>query len=190
MINYVVDNLNPHLGGNLEGGDASTWCPTAWSFIIEKFNIKSVMDVGAGLGHAAKWFNDRGLKTTAIEGLEYNVSNAVYPSILHDLTTGPFIRSVDLVNCIEVVEHIEEKYIDNLLTTLCQGNYLLMTHAVPGQDGWHHVNCQPKEYWVNHLNKNGFRLLNEESSNIQKLAKQDGGKHIWRTGLLFERIKG
>jgi hypothetical protein len=187
MIQYVIDENNPHLGGNLEGGDASTWCPTAWNFIIEKFNIKSAMDIGAGLGHAAKWFSDQGLTTTAIEGLEYNVKNAVYPCVLHDLTTGPFIQSVDFVNCIEVVEHIEEEYIDNLLTTLCQGKYLLMTHATPGQDGWHHVNCQPKEYWVNHLKARGFNLLNADSSTIQKLAKQDGGKHIWRTGLLFEK---
>jgi hypothetical protein len=185
MSKYVVDENKPHLGGNFAGGDPATWCPSAWDYIISNFAIKSVLDVGSGRGYAAKWFSEKGLDSQAIEGLEDNVVSAVHPTILHDLTKGSFITNVDFVNCIEVVEHIEEAYLDNLLTTLCQGRYLLMTHAVPGQKGWHHVNCQPTEYWVNHLKKRGFELLAEDSSVIQGLAAKDGGKHIARNGLLF-----
>jgi hypothetical protein len=187
MSKYVVNERAPHLGGNFSDGDPATWCPSAWKYIIDKFGIKSVLDVGGGRGWAAKWFTEQGLETTSIEGLEDNVVNAVYPSILHDLTTGPFNKSVDFVNCIEVVEHIEEKFLDNLLTTLCQGKYLLMTHAVPGQKGWHHVNCQPSDYWINHLKNRNYFLLEEDTRTIQSLARQDGGKHIFRNGMLFEK---
>ena len=31
----------------------------------------------------------------------------------HDLTKGPVVARVDLVHCQEVVEHIEERYLDN-----------------------------------------------------------------------------
>lgn len=189
MKNKFVTNSNaPHLGGNFDSIDPGCWCPTAWKYIIDTFNITSVTDVGSGAGHAAKWFSDLNLDVTAVEGLEENVKNSRYPAVLHDLTTGPFVKNVDLVNCIEVVEHIEEKFLDNLLTTLCQGRYIFMTHAVPGQAGWHHVNCQPSEYWISHLLSRNFKLLEDESLKIQKLADTDGAFHIARNGMLFERI--
>ena len=60
-----------------------------------------------------------------------------------------------------------------------------MTHAVPGQPGYHHVNCQPSEYWINHLANRGFTVLREESKQIQRLAKADRAKHIGRNGMIF-----
>jgi len=187
MSKYVIDETKPHLGGNFADGDAATWCPSAWKYIIDKFPIKKVMDVGSGAGHAANWFLENNMDVVAIEGLQKNIDIALVPTILHDLTEGPYLSPVDFVNCIEVVEHIEEKFLDNLLTTLCQGNYLLMTHAVPKQKGWHHVNCQPSEYWINHLASRNFKLLEKDSEEIRKLAAADGGKHIARNGMLFEK---
>jgi 2-polyprenyl-3-methyl-5-hydroxy-6-metoxy-1,4-benzoquinol methylase len=184
-MSFVTDKTKPHLGGNIAEGDSATWCPSSWKYIIEKYQIKSVMDVGSGMGHAAKWFYENGLEVTAVEGLKENVDKALFPTISHDLTEAPFHISVDLVNCIEVVEHIEEKFLENLLTTLCQGKYLFMTHAVPGQGGWHHVNEQHTEYWINHLKRYNFELFKEDSKEIQKLAKSDGAKHITRNGMLF-----
>jgi SAM-dependent methyltransferase len=183
MSKYVVDNSKPHLGGNLPGGDPSTFCPKSWSYIIEKYQIKSVTDIGSGLGHAANWFSQNGLNVIAIDGLEDNVRNSIYPAQMVDLTEKAFVESVDLVNCIEVVEHIEEKYLDNLLDTLCAGKYLLMTHAIPGQDGWHHVNCQWEDYWIDNLNKKGFILSKIDTEEIRNRAHK--AKHIKRSGLFF-----
>jgi hypothetical protein len=73
------------------------------------------------------------------------------------------------------------------IINLFQGKYLLMTHAVPGQKGWHHVNCQPSDYWINHLKNRNYFLLEEDTRTIQSLARQDGGKHIFRNGMLFEK---
>ena len=183
---YVIDQDAPHLGGNLLFGDANTWAPSAWNYILEQFNIKSMTDLGSGLGHAANWFSDKNISVTAVDGLSYNVENSIYPTQLHDLTTGPFLKTVELVYCVEVVEHIEEKYLDNLLTSLTQGQYLFITHAVPGQDGYHHVNCQDSEYWINHLANRDFILLDEESIEIRKLANQDNALHLSRNGMLFK----
>jgi hypothetical protein len=184
-MQFVTDKATPHLGGNIAEGDPATWCPSAWKFVIEKYNIQSIMDVGSGCGYAAKWFSENGMEVTAIEGLKENIDRAIFPTTWHDLTNSSFVKNVDLVNCIEVVEHIEEKFLENLLETLCQGKYLLMTHAVPGQGGWHHVNCQPSEYWINHFERHGFILSEEDTKEIQKLAKSDGGLHIARNGMLF-----
>ena len=187
MTKYAIDENKPHLGGNFPNGDPATWCPSAWKFLIDKYQIKSAIDVGSGRGWEAKWFKEQGVETIAIEGLQENVDNAVHPTILIDLTEKYFENPVDFVNCIEVVEHIDEKYLNNLLTTICQGKYLLMTHAVPGQKGWHHVNCQPSEYWINHLSSRGYELLEDDSKTIQQLSAADGGKHIARNGMVFRR---
>ena len=187
MTQYVTNDDKPHLGGNIREGDSWTWCPSAWEYILKKHDIENMTDVGSGMGHAAKWFSDHGIATMAIDGLEENVRDAIFPTMLHDITQGPFIRPTDLVCCIEVVEHIEERYLENLLTTICQGELLLMTHAVPGQPGWHHVNCQPSEYWIDHLDRMGYILSTTQTAVIQELALRDGGHHIARNGMLFMR---
>jgi hypothetical protein len=183
---YVIDDAKQHLGGNFAEGDPATFSAAAWEYIIKRFNIKSMLDVGSGRGYAGKWFLDQGISVTAIEGLSDNVVNSIIPTIEHDLTAASFVKNVDFVNCIEVVEHIEEKYLDNLLDTLCCGKYVLITHAVPGQPGWHHVNCQPSEYWISHFKRKNFSLMTEESVKIREFALSDGGLHIARNGMIFK----
>jgi hypothetical protein len=185
-IDYVVDQTKPHLGGNFAELNPATFCPESWEYVIKKYNIKSVLDVGSGQGHAPDWFAKQGLESYAIEGLKENVDHAIFPTELVDLTEQAYTRAVDLVNCIEVVEHVEEKYLDNLLTTICCGRYLFMTHAVPGQKGYHHVNCQPTSYWEEHLAQRGFRPAPEDTAEIQRLAKNS--KHIRETGMLFVKV--
>jgi SAM-dependent methyltransferase len=176
------------LGGNIAELDPASYCPTSWEYVINKYSIKSVLDVGSGRGHAGKYFKDFGLEVTAIEGLKENVEKSLIPTIEHDLTISPYTKDVDMVNCVEVVEHIEEKYLDNLLTTICCGKILFMTHAVPGQGGYHHVNEQPSEYWINHLKNRNFEYLENDSMQIRELSKKDNAKHITRTGMLFKKL--
>ena len=66
----ALDPNNPHLGGNYIEMNQHTHCPKAWQYVINKHNIKSVLDIGSGRGHAAKWFHEQGLKSVAIEGME------------------------------------------------------------------------------------------------------------------------
>lgn len=182
---YMHSDDKPHLGGNFKEVNIATYSPPAYEYLIKNFDIKSMLDVGSGIGHASQWFIDNGVDVTAIEGLAENVNEAVVPTILVDLTEQSFTKDVDLVYCVEVVEHIEEEYLDNLLDTLCCGKYLFMTNALPGQTGWHHVNCQPTEYWIEHLEKRGYKLLEEDSKILKKLSKES--KHITETGMLLRK---
>ena len=81
---------------------------------------------------------------------------------------------VDLVHCQEVVEHIEERYLDNLLESMCAGRFILMTNALPGQGGHHHVNEQPTEYWIHHLAERGCQVMVEDTKRVRKLAARAG----------------
>jgi SAM-dependent methyltransferase len=181
----VTSQEAPHLGGNLLFGDPRTFAPNVWSFVIERFAIQSVLDIGSGMGHASRYFHRKGLEVIAVDGLAANVRHAVYPTLLHDLTTGPVQARVDLVHCQEVVEHIEERFLGNLLGSLLCGRYILMTNALPGQGGHHHVNEQPTQYWVDHLTARGCQLLAADSTRVRNLAAAEGAVYFAQTGLVF-----
>ncbi|EAM6080682.1 hypothetical protein CDJ04_07180 [Salmonella enterica] len=174
-----------HLGGNIAEGDPRTYAPSVWDYVIKRFAVKSVLDIGSGLGYAADYFFNAGVKTLAVEGLTFNVNHSIYPALHQDITQKPILCKVDLVHCQEVVEHIEESFLDNLLSSLTCGRFILMTHAVPGQEGHHHVNEQPMEYWINHLRRYSCGLLEEDTMRIRHLAANDGALYLAQNGLLF-----
>jgi len=183
----VTDDTKLHLGGNYNVNDPETFTTTVWDYVIQKFNIASVLDLGSAYGYSSQYFHEKGLITLAVDGLEQNVINAVYPTLLQDLTNGPVSTRVDLVHCQEMVEHIDEQYLDHLLDSLACGQYILMTNALPGQGGYHHVNEQPTEYWIDHLTQRGFEYLETESLHIRDLADQNKNPYMAKTGSLFCR---
>ena len=182
----IIDNDYPHLGGNIHGGDINTWNPTLWTGLLTTFAPRIVLDVGCGEGHAVQWFREQGVQAIGIDGLPLNVERAVTPIIQHDLTHGPYILrpKVDLVWCCEVVEHVDEEFLDNLLETLTNGHIIAMTHAVPGPGGHHHVNNQLPEYWISALATRGYKLM-PHLHHWKDLAAQDGNTYFSKTGLLF-----
>jgi len=184
-LEFAGDQTQQHLGGNIKSGDPFTYCPTVWNYLIERFCISSVLDLGSGSGNSAEYFFRKGMKTLAVDGFAPNVLSSLYPAILHDLTSGPVNTKVDLVHCQEVVEHIEEKFLENLLRSLICGKVIVMTHALPGQAGYHHVNLQPSEYWVNHLARHGCVLLEEDTRRMRAFAKADGARYVEQTGMVF-----
>ena len=181
----ALSEASPHLGGNITVGDPFTYSPLVWDYVIDRFCITSALDLGSGCGNASFYMHKKGVRVVAVDGFRDNVAVSLYPAIQHDLTERAVFTRVDLVHCQEVVEHIEEKYLCNLLDSFASGKYVLMTHALPGQVGHHHVNCQPSEYWIHHLSTRGFRLLAEDTSRIRVLAERDGAGYLTHTGMIF-----
>lgn len=182
---YATSDGEEHLGGNLLEGDFNTHCPKVWDYLIDRFAINSVMDLGSGVGYSSNYFHKKGCKVIAIDGLDYNVKNAIYPTVKHDLTTGPVVTKVDLVHCQEVAEHIEEKYVHNLIDSLFCGKFVLVTHALPGQLGHHHVNLQTPEYWLNHFASVGLALLPEDTQRVRDIAYNEGAIYVAQTGMVL-----
>lgn len=184
----ITSQEQSHLGGNLSFIDKETFSELVWKFILTSYNPTTLLDVGSGLGFTSEWFINHGVNVTSIEGLRENVINAKVPTIEHDLTISSFKKNVDIVICIEVVEHIYEDFLNNVLDTLCCGRMLLMTHGIPGQKGYHHVNCQPSEYWISHITSRGYMLLEKDSVKIRELASIDGAKWIAQNAMVFKKI--
>lgn len=140
-----------HLGGNLLEGDPNTYSPEVWDYMIGRFAVRSVLDLGCGMGYSSEYLFRKGLRVIAVDGMPENVAKSVYPAVQIDITKSAVACNVDLVQCQEVVEHIDPKFLENLLASLAAGKFILMTHGLPDQIGHHHVNCQPQEYWVENL---------------------------------------
>lgn len=158
-----------HMGGTALVGDPMTFVPDVWEKLIEKYTIKSVLDIGSGVGVNAKWFLDHGLDAYAVEGYPDYLRNSVLPEgrmIAHDYTTGPFIpnRKFDLGWSSEFVEHVEAQFVGNFMLTFMRCRYACITHATPGQGGYHHVNEQPSDYWIQRFKDAGFVHLEEDTA--------------------------
>ena len=164
-----------------------TFCPLAWQYLIDRFAVKSMMDMGSGYGYCADFFHRRSVKTIAVDGLAENVEHAIFPTVYHDFSKGAFRCKVDLVHCQEMVEHVHELFVENLLKTFRCANIVVLTHAFPGQAGYHHVNCQESQYWIDKMAFFGFKLLDIDTERLRKLAEKDGAIHLARSGLVFSK---
>lgn len=185
----ACDPLDPALGGNVIGGDRRTFHPELWSFLISRFGVESMLDVGSGEGHCVRYFADLGVRATGFDGLRQNVEQSVAPIVLHDLRSGPYLLPVDLVHCCEVVEHVAERHLPSLLGTLANGRVIAMTHAIPGQGGHHHVNCQPAEYWIERVEALGYSFLPDVTAQGKELIVKAGHwTYFVGTGLIFQRL--
>jgi len=182
-----IDETQPHLGGNIEGGDIATFCPDLWSWLVSTCDIKTVLDVGCGEGHSMIGLAACGCQVVGIDGLKDNVEKCKLPALHHDLTQGPAVfHGIDMTWCCEVVEHIEEQHIENLLSTICVGRILAMTYAAPDQPGHHHVNCQSAEYWIKRITARGYVYDPKRTEEGKALCPPSGNHFGWH-GLLFWR---
>lgn len=176
------------LGGYIIGGDPETWYPELWDWVINELEIKSVIDIGCGEGHSTKYFKEKGCNVLGIEGSKIAIKNSPIKESLirHDYTKGPFHsdNEYDLAWSCEFVEHVEEKYLNNYLETFKVSKYIFMTHALSGQGGYHHVNCKPKEYWIEKISEIGFKFDKELTQKAREKALHG---YFEKTGLVFKK---
>jgi SAM-dependent methyltransferase len=126
---------------------------------------KSVLDVGCGRGAwLTVWRAQNGVKRVlGVDGVSAEQLKAT--------AARDFIRSVDLeagfsvgerfdlVQCLEVAEHLSAKAAPLLVKSLAlHGDVILFSAARPGDGGEHHVNEQEPEYWRGLFAAQGFQL--------------------------------
>jgi hypothetical protein len=63
-----------------------------------------------------------------------------------------------------------------------------MTHALPGDDGHHHVNNQPQEYWVRKLNAVGYDVDPHNTVYVSVSERDQMKSYFSQSGLIFHRI--
>ena len=147
--------------------------------VIEKFfNPKTVIDFGCGSGDLLAPFEKKGVEVLGIDGSAANRDHSeisVNNFQLFDIRNAyrPKKR-YDLCICLEVAEHIAEKYSDVLINNLTgSSSAILFSAAPPGQEGTEHINLKPSKWWIDKFKISGFRFeshlttrLKEEMINI------------------------
>jgi len=80
-------------------------------------------------------------------------------------------RNVDLVQCLEVGEHLPAAAAATLVATLTRcAPVVLFSAALPGQGGWQHINERPPRYWRDLFEARGFALFDCLRHRLRKQA--------------------
>lgn len=169
------------------GGDQATIYPQLWDWLVDELQVRSVVDVGCGEGFALKHFRERGCEVLGYDG----IAQSDFDILEWDFTEGapPRAGSFDLAWCCEFVEHVEEQYLPNFLRVFDMAQLVAMTHASPGQGGYHHVNNQLPAYWKGALATLGFQYQHQLTmqARAQAAANENPYNHFLRSGLIFVR---
>jgi hypothetical protein len=130
--------------------------------LLGEMKIASLLDIGSGHGAWAREWSGAGVKdVVAVDGAYVNRDQLVVPAdsfIAHDLSTPLKLkRRFDLVQSLEVAEHLSAEHADIFVDNLVRhGDVILFSAAVPHQGGEHHVNEQPPEYWRQKFAERGY----------------------------------
>ncbi len=60
-----------------------------------------------------------------------------------------------------------------------------MTHGLPGQGGYHHVNLQPPEYWVGKMKQKGYSLSKDNALFLEIAKREESWNYFIKSGLVF-----
>lgn len=144
--------------------DSAGSARTAVPLIRELFPARTVVDVGCGSGTWAREYADAGCEVLGIDGEFVRTDQLLIPAdrfLRRDLGQPLTLdQRFDLVNCLEVAEHLAGSRADSLVADLCRlGDVIIFSAAVPGQGGTHHVNEQWPSYWLPRFEAQGFTAL-------------------------------
>lgn len=141
-------------------------------YLSKRLNFSSVIDIGCGNGDLLNSFLNLGIKN--LKGIEGN-ENFLHHSDQFDVSIENlesqihFQKKYDVAICLEVAEHIDAIFADNLISTLtCASDLVIFSAAVPGQGGTNHVNEQPPNYWALKFLTHGYTLFMDPREEIWK----------------------
>ena len=164
----MPQELAPHYDGTFFERLAHGARPSAAAVIplvIKLARPGSVLDVGCGVGSwLAEWISAGvpdvlGLDGDYVDRAALGVPAANFRSadLSHPFSLG---RRFDLVQSLEVAEHLDESCADGFVASLtAHADTVLFSAAIPGQGGTHHVNEQWPSYWIAKFARHGFRAF-------------------------------
>ena len=142
--------------------------------------IRSVADFGCGYGGWLSVWRDAGMSITGLDGPYVDCSQLLIdPEYFHAVDLAKPIdlgRRFDLVQSVEVAEHLPAAKAPQFVTTLTvHGPCVLFSAAVPGQGGENHVNEQPLAYWRALFRERGFIAIDY----LRPLIRNDADTEPW-----------
>jgi hypothetical protein len=120
----------------------------------------TTLDVGCAHGFLVEALRDRGIDAKGFDVSEFAISQVrddVRPHVWVGSALDPIPGRYDLVTCIEVLEHLEEREADTAVANLCSVTDDVVFTSTP--DDYReetHVNVRPLDYWTGLFARHGF----------------------------------
>lgn len=178
----MSDLLPKHLGGHANTTHVDRG---ALIYLMEAYEVGTMVDLGCGPGGQVREAQGLGIQAFGVDG-DWTCG----PEEVHDFTVGPFPYAprVDLVWCVEFLEHIEERYLPNVMPFFCNAEVVVISAAPPGKGGHHHVNCQGAGYWIEKFYEEGFGPDRGSTMALRGASTMER-EFIRDRGLVFTRSK-
>lgn len=162
------------------------------AIVLERFDIDQVIEFGCGTGRLLYPYFEDGASVKGIDQSRYAIQESELPKDCleqHDLREYyKTDQKYDLALCIELLEHLPESAADTIVATISDAADLaVVTAASPDQGGTHHVNEQPKKYWINKFESQGLEFKPELTEEIQSRFRPTDLTWIPENLLVFER---
>jgi len=142
--------------------------PTIAQLIHRSYQPKSVIDFGCGAGLWLEEFIKLGVNDVkgidgscaVIGGENKKISDMI---TIHDLRQKYITeKKYDICLCLDVIEHIEPEYENNLIWSCVNASdTIIFSSPPPGQGGDGHVNERPVSHWVEKFYDYGYVLFDE-----------------------------
>ncbi|MDD5005783.1 MAG: methyltransferase domain-containing protein [Candidatus Omnitrophica bacterium] len=150
--------------------------------LIDYFNPSSVVDLGCGNAEFLSEFQKRGIPIQGYEGSRSAIEKALVDKKyiqLFDLRNKIELdKRYDLALCLEVAEHIENKFSQRLVENLTNlSDTIIFTAATPGQGGHFHINEQPHEFWVNIFKERNYDYDDKITERVKAAMREK--KILW-----------
>lgn len=128
--------------------------------IVKEIHPKKTLDIGCAKGFLVEALRNRGVEAYGIDVSDYAVSQAredVKQYCRVQSAVNPLEERYDLITCIEVLEHMEQKDISLAIQRMCEAADDILFSSTPfdyTEDS--HVSVHTPEYWVEQFAYNGF----------------------------------
>lgn len=147
---------------------------------------KSVIDIGCGPAWYLRYLHDIGF--TSLLGIEGTPQNFEYGNVVIQDLTQPTRYESDYAISLEVGEHIPEEYLSVFIDTVAQAKRkVILSWAIPGQDGIGHVSCKHNIWVIDEMAKRGFRLNVPDTLTVRTVV-EDRVSYFRNTLMIFDRI--
>lgn len=159
-------------------------------FAMDRWNVKTVLDIGCGTGGQVFKALKLGLNAYGVDGTKDIPNDDRFERVDYRIGNSSFKGPFDLGWSVEFVEHVEESCIPIFMKDFKKCKRVILTAAPPFWGGKNHVNEQSELYWINAFQNYGFELDIKDSLELRNSSVTLMNGEVRPSRQQFVKIRG